>query len=83
MIIQGLDKNGNLRKIEIGQEMFHIGKSIWDALEGKTDLNIDDPKDYVKGLGYYFIDGEQVTKEEAEKLFEEIKKIDPHWYEGK
>lgn len=79
MVIKGLDKNGNIRKIEIGQEMFHIGKSIGDALEGKTDLNIDDSKDYAKGLGYYLIDGIQVTKEEAENLFEEIKNVDPNW----
>lgn len=76
MKIKGLDKNNNIRIIEKRQEKFHIGKSIYDALEGKTDLNTYDPKDYVNGLEYYFIDGEPTTKEEAEKLFDEIKLLD-------
>ncbi len=80
MIIQGLDKDGNIRRIETGQEMFYIGKSIWDALEGKTDINIDDPKDYIKGLEYYLIDGIPTAKEEAENLFKEIKSLNPNMW---
>ena len=82
MIIQGLDKKGNIRRIETGQEIFYIGKSIWDALEGKTDLNIDDPKDYMRGLEYYYIDGIPAAKEEAENLFEDIKNLDPKMWVG-
>ena len=58
MKIQGLDKNGNIRKIETKS------KGEWWEF---------------KPLDQYFIDGVKVTKEEVEKLFEEIKNIDPNW----
>lgn len=77
---RGLDKNENIREIEIEQEYFEIGKSLQEVVEGKTDVN---KKDYIRGIKRYFIDGMMVTKEEAEGLFEEIKNIDPHWKEFK
>jgi len=58
MILKGLDKNGNIRRIETKS------KGEWQEF---------------KPLNQYYIDGEQVTKEEAERLLEEIKNADPNF----
>jgi hypothetical protein len=34
----------------------------------------------LKPMNQYYIDGIKVTKEEAEKLFEEIKNVNPHLF---